>query len=84
MFEFLINAIASFLGGYFSQKTIEKKITKIKFFFSIFFIILTVSFSYQAAIGKIETSEIMFGVFAAFICALFCSFFLHLYLKMKK
>lgn len=83
MIDFLINGIASFLGGYFSQQTVEKRISIKKFFFLIFLLILTISFCYQAIIGKIAGSEILFGFLVASIGASFCASALFIYLKIK-
>ncbi|MCS5711941.1 hypothetical protein [Candidatus Berkiella aquae] len=83
MFELVINTIASFLGGYFSQKTIEKKITLQKFFLSVFIIILLVSFSVQLLTDGISIKETTFGLLLSFLGALFCSGVLWTSFKIK-
>jgi hypothetical protein len=84
IFEFFIDGIASFLGGYFSQKTIEKKISIKKFFLIVFFILLSVSFAYQISVSKISLEHIGFGLLVSFLGASFCSLVLYVRSKIKK
>lgn len=73
MFEFLIDGIASFIGGYCSQKAKERKITVGKFFFSIFSTLLSVSLFFQLTSHGINFNDLMFGVLLSLSVAFICS-----------
>ncbi|MFI4937101.1 MAG: hypothetical protein ACHQJ6_01145 [Candidatus Berkiellales bacterium] len=90
MFEFLVDVLATFLGGYFSQKATTGKITSAKYFFSIFFLILfsyiLYVFIYYLISGQfyLTVKKILFAFLVAILVASFLYVGLKIYLGYKK
>jgi hypothetical protein len=76
IFEFLIESLASFFGGYFSQKTAKESLTIKNFFFLIFLLLMVVSLVFQITTGGIRLKGLGFDIFMAISGATFCSFIL--------
>lgn len=72
MFEFLIDGVATFLSGYFSQKATTGKISTVKYFVIIFTII------FSAYLCYILTDFISSGILHLSIKKLFFALFVSL------
>lgn len=81
MIQVIIEGIASFIGGYFSQQTIQKTVSLKRFFLIIFILLLSVSFAIQIAAGGVIVKEIFFGLFVSFLGASVCTMILFAHAK---
>ncbi len=84
MIQILIESLASYIGGYFSQKAVESKISIKKFFFLIFILLEAAFIFAHIESERFLFKDILLGLTISLVIASLSCIAMFLYKKCKK